>query len=436
MKSVTSSQHNNVRPLLASSDAATSTTSSAPSDFVAAVVDKPVPATNTILVIEDDANFSGVLKNLAEEFGFTAFCAHSVKEAREYLAANKPGSIILDLGLPDVPGEVFLGELKGDAQTRDIPVHVISGRPDVSPSTIAGAQEFIAKPFGRDRLDQLFSDIGSELSSLAGNKVLIIEDDATQQELLKTSFEEKNIGCVLVDSGQAAIDMIKKETFGAIILDLELPDTNGFELVETLSQCTNGNVPIIIYTARDLDKRQDSQLRKYARRIVLKTDKSIARLLNETTLFLHWLQGSDPNMKPGGKEDPESVKINEVEGRKLLLVDDDIRNLYSLSAVLEETGFEIETAGTGIEAIDALNGDENFDLVLMDVMMPEMDGLEAMRHIRADSRFQQLPIIALTAKAMKDDRARCIEAGANDYLSKPVDTNKLKAIVKMWLGQA
>jgi CheY-like chemotaxis protein len=335
-----------------------------------------------------------------------------------------------------VPGEVLLSEIKDDPQTKNIPVHVISGRLDVNMQSIAGAREFIAKPFSRDRLDQLFNDISSELSVMSSNRVLIIEDDATQQEVLKNSFEEKHIECELVTTGQEAIEQLKQAHFGTIILDLELPDTDGFKLVETLSHCTNANTPIIIYTARDLDKRQDAQLRKYARRIVLKTDKSISRLLNETTLFLHWLQGANQTTEAAVSSTTDSVQLHEMEDKKLLLVDDDIRNLYSLSAVLEECGFEIETAGTGNEAIVALNSGQHFDLVLMDVMMPEMDGLEAMQAIRQDSRFKELPIIALTAKAMKDDRARCIAAGANDYLSKPVDTNKLKAIVKMWLGQA
>ncbi|AUM14507.1 hypothetical protein Kalk_19660 [Ketobacter alkanivorans] len=395
----------------------------------------PAP-TNTILIVEDDAGFSGVLKSLAEEFGFNAFCAHSVLEAQQYLEQTRPGSIILDLGLPDAPGEDLLSQLKGNEQTKDIPVHVISGKLDVKPSSIEGAEEFIAKPFGRDRLDQLFSDISSELISLSSNRVLVIEDDSVQREQLNASFTEQGVACDMAETGQEAIAMLKREHYGAIILDLELPDSDGFQLAETLSNCTNGNTPIIIYTARDLDKRQDTLLRKYAKRIVLKTDKSIARLLNETTLFLHWLQGVDQTRKTTGSTDTESVQLGGVEGKRLLLVDDDIRNLYSLSAILEESGFDIATAGTGLEAIEMLDSEGDFDLILMDVMMPEMDGLEAMQRIRSNPKYKNLPIIALTAKAMKDDRARCIEAGANDYLSKPVDTNKLKAIVKMWLGQA
>lgn len=399
-------------------------------------ISQPPQASNSILIVEDDAGFSSVLKSLAEEFGFSAYCAHSVKDARQFLAENHPGSIILDLGLPDAPGEELLSQIKSQDSTKDIPVHVISGKLNVSPASIAGAEEFIAKPFGRDRLDQLFNDISSELSMMSNNQVLIIEDDAVQQDQLQNSFAEQNISCEMAETGQQAIECLKRNHFGAIILDLELPDTDGFQLVETLSHCTNGNTPIIIYTARDLDKRQDAQLRKYAKRIVLKTDKSISRLLNETTLFLHWLKGVEQPAHMKEPEDTSTVKLTDVEGKRLLLVDDDIRNLYSLSAVLEESGFEIETAGTGVEAIDMLEDSNAFDLVLMDVMMPEMDGLEAMQKIRANPKFKSLPIIALTAKAMKDDRARCIEAGANDYLSKPVDTNKLKAIVKMWLGQA
>ncbi|MAR91283.1 MAG: two-component system sensor histidine kinase/response regulator [Pseudomonadales bacterium] len=393
-------------------------------------------ATDAVLIIEDDPGFSSVLKSLAEEFGFKAWCAHSVKDARQYLQAHRPGSIILDLGLPDEPGERLLSQLKADAATRDIPVHVISGKLNVSADSIQGAEEFIAKPFGRDRLDQLFNDISSELGGLAENKVLIIEDNAVQQQQLLDSFQEKNISCEVVETGQEALTALEQKQYGAIILDLDLPDADGVDLVQQLSTATGGAVPMIIYTARELDKKQDAQLRKYAKRIVLKTDKSIARLMNETTLFLHWLQGSD-NSKPTTEAPiPDNVELVGVEGRRLLLVDDDIRNLYSLSAVLEEGGFEIETAGTGVEALELLDSEDRFDLVLMDVMMPEMDGLEAMRQIRSQPQFRDLPIIALTAKAMKDDRARCIEAGANDYLSKPVDTNKLKAIVKMWLGQA
>ncbi|RLP56203.1 MAG: response regulator [Ketobacter sp.] len=389
----------------------------------------------TVLIIEDDPSFSGVLKNLAEDFGFEAHCAHTVADARAYLNHHLPGSIILDLGLPDAPGEHLLSMLKEDKETRNIPVHVISGKLNVNVSDLAGAEEFIAKPFSRDRLDQLFQDIESEIHDLSYQRVLIIEDDEVQCEQLKMNFDKQNIASDIVSSGEHALSLVNSEHYGAIILDLELPDVDGFGLAKALGEATLGNTPIIIYTARDLNKKQDADLRKYAKRIVLKTDKSISRLINETTLFLHWVNESDktPNTKEWVDTSP-SDGLNFV-GKRLLLVDDDIRNLYSLSAVLEESGFEIETASTGIEALDMLASQPAFDLVLMDVMMPEMDGLEAMKKIRSQSQFKSLPLIALTAKAMRDDRARCIEAGANDYLSKPVETVKLKSMIKMWLRQ-
>lgn len=406
---------------------------------IAAVADAPEPTLKEkmILIVEDDLGFSGVLHSLAEEFGFHAHCAHSAGEAHKFLEQHLPGSIILDLGLPDAPGEQLLNHLKSNERTQDIPVHVISGKPNVDISKLDGAEEFIAKPFGRARLDQLFNDINAEISALPSQRVLIIEDDEVQQEQLRTSFSNQNVSCDLAKTGEEALEYLGKERYGTIVVDLQLPDAEGISLVKSLSNATSGEVPIIIYTARDLDKKQDAELRKYARRIVLKTEQSISRLLSETTLFLHWLQGQEQSsLEPEPMQEYEQADLDAHKGKRLLLVDDDIRNLYSLSAVLEESGFEITTASTGIEAIEALESDGPFDLVLMDVMMPEMDGLEATQRIRKDNRYKKLPIIALTAKAMRDDRARCIEAGANDYMSKPVDPNKLKAIVGMWLRQA
>ncbi len=387
---------------------------------------------NTLLIVEDDPAFSRILHNLAEEFGFRAVCVHTAADAYRYLGEHLPGSIILDLGLPDAPGQQLLNHLKSHPRTQKIPVHVISGNPDVTQRDLAGASEFIAKPFGKERLDRLYADIGRELSFSAHRRVLIIEDDPVQREALQTEFARQDIACDMASSGEEAEKLLAIEKYGAIILDLDLPDCNGIELLEKLGKEKHESTHIIIYTARDLGKKQDAELRRYADRIVLKTDKSINRLLNETSLFLHWVKGDD--RQEAATPAPSDCAIE--KGRRILVVDDDIRNLYSLSAVLEEAGMEIVTASTGVEALDALNGaQQTFDLILMDIMMPEMDGFEAMRRIRADERFKQIPIIALTAKAMRDDRARCIEAGANDYMAKPVDTGKLKAIIKLWLRQ-
>lgn len=395
---------------------------------------QPVNAENLILIVEDDTGFSRVLHNLAEEFGFRVKCVHTVADAYRFLEQNVPGSVILDLGLPDAPGEQLLNHIKSQPRTSKIPVHVISGNPNIRTTDLPGAQEFIAKPFAKARLDQLFSDIGQELGRNLNRRVLVIEDDPVQREALQENFARQNTPCDLAGTGEEAESLLGIEQYGAIILDLDLPDCDGFELLERIGKKKDGFTHIIIYTARDLTKKQDADLRRYADRIVLKTDKSIARLLNETSLFLHWLKGdSKRNSEPQHQEaDPLAEPDG---GRRILLVDDDIRNLYSLSAVLEEAGMQIATASTGLEALDALEKDGPFDLILMDIMMPEMDGFEAMQRIRANERFRSIPIIALTAKAMRDDRARCMEAGANDYMSKPVDTGKLKTMIRMWLGQ-
>ncbi len=387
---------------------------------------------NSILIVEDDPEFCRIIHSLAEEFGFTATSVHTAADAYRFINQTLPASIILDLGLPDAPGQQLLAHLKSDPRTNRIPVHVISGNPDVRSADLVGASEFIQKPFDRDRLTRLFNDIGKELSPYVQRGVLIVEDDAVQREQMQENFRSQSIACDLASGGEEALALMQQQVYGAIILDLDLPDCDGFALLEKMGKLKDASTHIIIYTARDISKKQDAELRRYADRIVLKTDKSIHRLLSETSLFLHWLKGDDKQPVNTLTTLPEELLTS---GKHVLLVDDDIRNLYSISSVLEDAGMEVSTASTGVEALQALQDNPEFDLVLMDIMMPEMDGFEAMKKIRANERFRQLPIIALTAKAMRDDRVRCIDAGANDYLSKPVDASKLKAIVKLWLQQ-
>lgn len=389
-------------------------------------------ATRTVLIVEDDVEFSRILRGLAEDYGFEAFCVHTAAAAYQYLESHLPGSIILDLGLPDAPGQQFLSHLKSHPRTCDIPVHVISGNPNVSVRDLSGASEFIAKPFGRERLDQLFADIADELNTDAGWGVLVIEDDPVQCSQLLKKFTSRGIMCDLAGTANAAMEQLARKRYGAIILDLDLPDHNGFDFLEKIAHEKDPHTHIIIYTARDLSRKQDADLRRYADRIILKTDQSIERLLNETSLFLHWLQDKNASREDEGNAGSDVILE---PGRQVLLVDDDIRNLYSLSSVLEDDGLDVVTASTGVEALEVLDSKPDIDLILMDIMMPEMDGFEAMKRIRASDRHKDIPIIALTAKAMRDDRARCIEAGANDYMSKPVDTGKLKAVVKLWLRQ-
>lgn len=403
-----------------------------PAPIMDGTADVSAAQEKSVLIVEDDLEFSRILQSLAEEYGFSTACAHTAADAYAYLSDHLPASVILDLGLPDAPGQQLLAHLKSQPRTQHIPVHVISGNLSIRKADLPGAREFIAKPFGRERLNQLFMDISRELSPFANRGVLIIEDDPVQREQLQQSFQRQQIECDMAHCGEEALALLQRQRYGIIIQDLDLPDCNGIELLETIGKQKDELTHIIIYTARDISKKQDADLRRYADRIVLKTDQSITRLLNEATLFLHWLQrnGAESSPPPAAQVPPELQA-----GRQILLVDDDIRNLYSLSSVLEDAGLEVSTASTGVEALQTLEQHPVFDLILMDIMMPEMDGFEAMKRIRANPRFGKIPIIALTAKAMRDDRARCIEAGANDYLSKPVDAGKLKAIIKLWLQQ-
>jgi CheY-like chemotaxis protein len=239
-----------------------------------------------------------------------------------------------------------------------------------------------------------------------------------------------------VTTGAEALKALKEQVFDCMILDLSLPDMSGTELLETLHASDDYDpVPVIVYTGKELSRDEEAHLRKYADRIILKTDRSSERLLNEASLFLHWLESTLPSNK---RHNPELVEHRDdvFEGKKLLLVDDDMRNIYALSAQLEELGFDITLANNGREAIETLNEKPDMEIVLMDIMMPEMDGYEAMQHIRKQARFAKLPILALTAKAMKEDRSKCIEAGANDYCSKPIDMARLTSLLRVWLHKS
>lgn len=385
---------------------------------------------DTVLIVADDREFARILQNLAEEYGYSPVCVHSASDAFAYLEKQLPSSVILDLGLPDAPGQQVLAHLKSMPRTRDIPVHVMSSNNPLRKPGQPGIQDAAARPFDRNRLDRLFKEMRPDFDPWVGLGVLVVEDSAVHREQLQEKLAQEKIRCDMAKSGAEALQMLHEKSYGIIILDLDLPDCDGFELLETIGQKKNESTHVIIYTAQDLNKKQDAALRRHAARIVLKTDQSITRLLNETTLFLHWLRQQDGTENQQPEESPDT-KMK--AGGRILLVDDDIRNLYSLSSVLEDAGLDVVTASTGVEALQTLNLRDDIHLVLMDIMMPEMDGFTAMKQIRKHARYHDVPIIALTAKAMWDDRAHCIEAGANDYLPKPVDAGKLKAIIKLWL---
>ncbi|WP_141734791.1 response regulator [Oligoflexus tunisiensis] len=387
-----------------------------------------------ILVIDDDPNFAQMLRELVQERGFKCLLSESgergISDAFTYL----PDGIVLDLGLPDIGGMEVLEKLKSNPQTRPIPVHVISGSDYSRNALYLGAIGYLMKPVSLDDVQSALQRIEG-LSEKAVKNILIVEDDSIQLEAMTQLIQgsdQVNITGVL--SGKAAMDELRRQTFDCMVLDLKLPDMSGLELLETMSQEEGlGHPPVIVYTGQRLSRDEEQRIRRYAEAIVVKGARSMERLLDETTLFLHRIEDNLPVRSQALLREARLVERSFSDAR-ILLVDDDMRNLFALVHVLEDRGAAVLTARNGQEALDVLDKDPSINLVLMDVMMPVMDGLEAMQRIRENKIFKHLPIIALTAKAMKGDQEKCLAAGANDYLAKPVDMERLISLIRVWLA--
>ena len=388
----------------------------------------------TLLIIEDDNDFSNILSELAEEFHFRSLQAHDGERGLEMAKQLRPDAVILDIGLPGMDGWGVLEALKADPHTRDIPVHCFSGKDERAKALSMGALAYYRKPATPDQIKDAFSRIEERLARHV-RRLLVVEDNSVQHSAIHELFDNGQVDVTVCTTSQEALDMLRRETYDCMVLDLSLPDIDGYSMLEHIHEDdAYPALPVIVYTARDLTREQEARLRKYADRIILKTDQSSERLLSEASLFLHWVESADGG--PGGKARPGEINGHRDDvfaGKQVLLVDDDMRNIYALSASLEEWGCEILLANNGRESLEMLDVNPDTDIVLMDIMMPEMDGYEAMQKIRTDERFKKLPILALTAKAMRDDRAKCIEAGANDYISKPVDIEKLQSLMRVWL---
>ncbi|MGC4031956.1 MAG: response regulator [Tepidisphaeraceae bacterium] len=390
-----------------------------------------------ILVIEDDESFARILYDLSYELGFQCLIAMTAEDGQVMAVQYTPNAIVLDMGLPDRSGLSVLDRLKRDPRTRHIPVHVVSANDYSQAAMSLGAVGYMLKPVKREALAQAFEQLENRLVHKM-RRVLVVEDDQVQLESLQELLGSREVKTIGARSAAECLERLKETTFDCMVLDLSLPDASGFTLMETLAAGDNyAFPPVIVYTGRDLTPDEEQRLGRYSKSIIIKGAKSPERLLDEVTLFLHQVVAELPAEKQKMLELSRS-RDNSLEGRRVLIVEDDVRNVFALTSLLEPQGVQVSIARNGREALNALelatHGKQiDVDLVLMDVMMPEMDGLTATREIRKRAEWKQLPIITLTAKAMKDDQQQCIDAGANDYLAKPLDVERLLSLVRVWM---
>ncbi|MBL7647867.1 MAG: response regulator [Candidatus Hydrogenedentes bacterium] len=405
---------------------------SAPQPFVPDDRELIEPGDRTVLIIEDDRTFAGILLEQAHKKGFKCLTAGDGSGGIRLANQFKPSAIILDLGLPDIDGGTVLDSLKYNLATRHIPVHVVSARDKSREMLNKGALGYLSKPVDLMAIDQALERIEELLVSTA-KRILVVEDDGHSRSAIEKLLAAEGVEIIGSGTGADAIERVNTGNFDCIILDLGLPDMSGFDVLRSLaSNPAIALPPTIVYTGRELTREEVRELGKYTTNVVVKGVNSPERLLDETSLFLHTVASKLPRVQRQMLRmlhDPEHL----LKGRKVLLVDDDLRNSFALSRVLEKASLNVFLAENGEVALDTLDREPDIELVLMDIMMPVMDGYEAIARIRAQSRFKELPIVALTAKAMQDDRAKCIEAGANDYLAKPLDTDKLLSLMRLLL---
>jgi CheY-like chemotaxis protein/CHASE3 domain sensor protein len=390
------------------------------------------PGERLSLVIEDDAAFASILEDVAREAGFQCVVASTALQGFELAKKHLPTGIILDMKLPDHTGLSVLDRLKRDPDTRHIPVHVISAADYTETALSMGAAAYLTKPVAREQLVEAFRDLEVR-SSRQLRRVLVVEDDPALRTSVANLLGKSDVEIKTAATVAEALELLKQHTFDCIVTDLSLPDQSGYELLETMARDEPYSIPpVIVYTGRSLDAEEEQRLRKYSKSIIIKGARSPERLLDEVTLFLHQVEAELPMAQQRLLKEARHREAV-FEGRTILIVEDDVRNVFALSSVLEPKGAKVVIARNGFEALAALEREQNIDLVLMDVMMPEMDGLEATRRIRQKPEWYRLPIIALTAKAMRDDHERCLAAGANDYLAKPLDVEMLLSLLRVWM---
>ncbi len=385
-----------------------------------------------VLIIEDDEQFANVLLDFVRGRNYKGIIAPQGNTGISYARHYKPDAILLDMKMPVMDGIQVLKQIKNDPDLRHIPVQIISAYDQKKEGLKLGAFDYINKPVTMAGLQRVFDNI-HQFTNRKLKNLLIVEDNEMQNTAIRELIGNGDVRCFSAFRGIEAYEKLEKDTFDCIIVDLGLPDMSGFELLERIKANNRLNhIPIVVYTGKDLKKEDNDRLSKLADTVVLKTADSHERLLDETILFLHRVESRLPKEKQAIIR--KLHKVDEIlKGKKILLVDDDIRNIYSLTNALEDEGLYCITAENGIAALETLKGNPTIDLVLMDVMMPVMDGYEATAEIRKMAEFTKLPIIALTAKAMKGDKEKCLTVGMSDYISKPVNVEQLLSLMRVWL---
>lgn len=404
---------------------------------------RPIPQTERrepgkeplVVIVEDDKNFADILKDYAKDHGYRAITIHEGTHAFETIKKNQPDAVILDIMLPGKDGWQILKELKSSEETSSIPVHLMSaGEAAANRVRKEGAISFMKKPIDTGTLDKLFGEMTKQ-SGIVFKQILLIEDHQAQSAALKEMMEKQGITVDQAFDGESAFNMLQENEYQCVILDINLPDISGLDLLDKIKAVDKfAGLPVIVNTAMELDKASVNRLMQYANAMVVKTSKSSDRLIDEVNLFLHKISTTAPQAASApGKVSPVSQGKEKLKGKKVLVVDDDMRNIFALTSALQTFDLVVEIANDGEESIAKLEENPDIDIVLMDIMMPKMDGYEAMRYIRKQNKWAKLPVIALTAKAMRDDREKCIAAGASDYITKPVDIDRLISLMQLWL---
>jgi HAMP domain-containing protein/signal transduction histidine kinase/CheY-like chemotaxis protein len=388
------------------------------------------PNDKVVLVVEDDLRFGKIMIEKAHAHGLKAVVATTYVEIFNFVGRHNPVAITLDVKLPDTSGWKVLDLLKNDLNFRHIPIHLISGEENKLLALKRGARSFLLKPLNNDQLEELFTDI-TVFSNKEVKELLVVEDNELESSQILKLLSEEKIKITVAETGQKALDLVKEKQFDSIILDYTLPDIGGMDLLNQISQNLKPMIPIIIYSAKDFNKKELGEIRKLASSIVLKEANSLDRLLEETMMNLHVNYTTLPVEKRRMMENTR-MKNDILSGKKVLVVDDDVRNLFAITTVFERYNINCITAESGMEAIKIMNESSDIEMVLMDIMMPEMDGYETMQKIRREHKNNLLPIIAVTAKAMKGDRQKCIEAGASDYITKPLKMDQLLSMMRIW----